>query len=103
MSNLFGLTPEQFLGKPTLHLPLNMIAYAVGDGDKVTGVFQTDMGRELLFGSDKTHVLILGDVFVRPRLVFGSNEFRGHGINGLAREGFVEHDKWINDLIFERK
>lgn len=102
MSNLWGLSAEQILGRPTLHVPLNLIVQDMGEG-KVTGVFQTSAGLPLLHGSRKTHQLILGDAFIRPQLVFESDAFRGSGLASLAMSGFIEHEKWIGGLLFERQ
>lgn len=99
---MFGLTPSQLLGHPTLHLPINFIIQNVSDG-KVVGVFQTTAGNELLMGSTKTHQLMVADAFVRPQLVFESDEFQGYGISGLLKNAFLEHDKWIDGgMIFKR-
>jgi hypothetical protein len=107
---MFGLDHEAFLGKPTWHLPINLIVQQAGHPDneghiKVTGIFQTMMGEQLMHGSDNTHQLVLADAFIRPRLVFESNAFRGDGLAHLAINGFVEREKWLEQgrLIFERE
>ncbi len=96
-----GLTPEMFLGKPTLHLPINMIIQDMGNG-KVIGVFQTTQGEALLHGSAKPHQLIIADVFVRPQLVCESDSFAGDGFSSLATHGFVSADRWIGGELFRR-
>jgi len=109
LADLFGISPEQLLGRPTLHLPLNMIVQKAAhptsdDAGKVVGVFQTSAGQELTFDSAMTHQLILGDAFIRPRLVFESNEFRGVGISHLLTSGFVETETWMkNGPLFNRE
>ena len=89
---MFGLTPEEVLGKPLIHVPINLISQEI-DGEKVIGTFQTTLGQKLMWGSDKTHVMISGDVFIRPHLIFHTNELRGVGIAGLAKCGFIS-DAW---------
>jgi hypothetical protein len=97
---MFDLSPEQLLGKPTLHLPINLIVQNIGEG-KVIGVFQTTQGTELLFNSDKTHQFISGDMFLRPHIVYESNHMRGMGLAGIARDGFIDSE-WLNGQIFKR-
>ena len=105
-----GFTPEMLLGKPTLHLPINMIVQQAADPDddgniKVAGVYQTHIGNQLLYGSEKTHQLILADAFIRPRLVYDTNAFRGSGLSHLATSGFADIEKWQNEgeLLFLRQ
>ena len=103
MDNLFGLSVEQMLGKPTIHLPINMIVQeADAKTGKFWGVWQCEHpnAQRLTFGSDNTHQLIFGDCFVRPKLVLESNEFRGRGIASIATDAFMETDKW--QPIFHR-
>lgn len=98
----FGLSPEMLLGKPTIHIPLNLIIQKV-EGDKVVGVFQTSYGTPLVHGSNKTHQLVIADAFIRPQLVFESNEFRGSGMSHLLTQGFIEQEKWVEGgLLFKR-
>jgi|TARA_Y100000034_G_C6903283_1_gene418428 hypothetical protein len=101
MDNLWGITPEQLLGTPTIHVPINMIVQRVDD-TKVWGVWQCqhENGQKLLWDSQKTHQLILGDCFLRPHLVCDSNEFRGSGVSNLATTAFQETEKWTP--IFHR-
>ncbi len=99
-----GLTPEMFLGKPTLHIPINLIIQDMGDG-KVIGVFQTTQGDALRMGSTKTHQLMMADAYIRPQMVMESNNFRGSGLGYLCTDGFVDHNKWIEGdagLLFKR-
>lgn len=103
MQNLFGLSVEQMLGVPTVHIPINLIAQKVSNG-KYWGIWQSqhpDVER-LLYNSKKTHQLILGDAFIRPHLVVDSNEFRGAGGSHLATHGFAEIDKWGMEPLFKR-
>lgn len=99
---MFDISHEHFLGKPTYHLPLNMIIQKV-EGTKITGVLQTVYGSQLLF-SENTHHLIIGDVFIRPQLVFGSRHLVGRGIASIARDGF-NADEWVQNgtMLFKRE
>jgi hypothetical protein len=99
---MLDLTPDMLLGKPTIHIPFNLIAQNMGDG-KVIGVFQTTAGSPLLWNSSKTHQLWIADAFIRPHLVFESDQFLGCGLNGLATDAFVSPDKWVDGLLFDRR
>ena len=101
---MWGLTAEDLLGRPTLHVPMNLIVQDV-DGDKVTGVFQSSGGSAMKWESDATHQLINGDVFIRPQLVCETNAMRGWGLSNIACNGFVA-DVWKRPegkCIFMRK
>ena len=103
-NNLLGLTTEQMYGKGAIHIPINFIVQKVDDEGRVTGVFQTSAGTPLLFGSKKTHQMILGDAIIRPRLVCESDEFQGSGLSSLACSGFLEHENWFKGgVIFGRE
>ncbi len=41
----------------------------------------------LRYGAGEAHQFILGEVIVRPHLVFATDAYRGHGISGLLRTG----------------
>lgn len=100
-----GLTPEHLLGKPCFHVGMNLIVQKMSDDGKVVGVFQCSQGTPLLHGSDKIHQLILGDVFVRPRLICESDQFAGRGVSSLLRDGFTENsvEIWLKGLRFTRE
>lgn len=98
MDSIFGIDHAKLLmGKDAIHVAINMIVQPMGDDgdDSVTGVFQTRHGRPLQFGRAESHILVLGDAIIRPRLVIASNAFRGSGLNHLATSGFAEFDKWV--------
>lgn len=94
---MLGLSPEQLLGTPTVHIPINLIVQeAAGHDGKFCGVWQAahpDVQR-LLMESNKTHQLVMADAFIRPQMVCDSNEFRGDGLANIACNGFVDTDKW---------
>lgn len=87
-------------GQNAFQIPINMISQEV-EGEKVTGVFQTSIGLPLRFNSQRTHILILGDLVFRPRLVIASDHLRGSGFAGLAKDGFADMDGWLQhgDII----
>lgn len=102
-NDLWGFSVEQMLGKPTIHVPINMIVQeADAAKGKFWGVWQCGHpnSQALTFGSVKTHQLILGDAFIRPNMVLDSNEFRGRGIASIAQQAFTEVELW--NPIFHR-
>lgn len=82
------------MGERAFQLSINLIAQRMDDNN-VIGCFQTSQGLPLLHGSPRTHVLLLGDMIFRPRLVLASDEFRGSGFSHLATNGFAEQEKWL--------
>lgn len=84
-------------GQNAVQVPINFIMQDNDDPDIVSGVFQLKhpLGRNLRFGSKKTHVLALGDMVFRPHLVVETDAFRGHGITGLYTSGFADIDTWV--------
>lgn len=100
MNSLFGDydMAKLMMGERAFHIPVNFIAQQTDKGsDKVAGVWQSSMGKPL-FPDDKfIHVLTLGDMIFRPRLMIGSNSFSGRGISSLYKDGFIDMDKWVNE------
>ncbi len=90
---------KAMFGEHAIHVPINLIVQKVDDDGRVGGVFQTQLGKPLLFGSKKEHQLILGECVIRPHLVAHTNAFVGHGIAGLYRSGWTDTDPWINGGI----
>jgi hypothetical protein len=88
------------MGNRAFQIPLNIIAQRMSADPKdgtVVGVFQTSNGLPLVHNSDLTHVLMLGDVIVRPHVMVGCNAFQGRGMNSLLMSGFADMDTWITD------
>jgi hypothetical protein len=86
------------MGKHAFHIPINLIAQKT-DGAKVAGVWQTCSGLPLLGNSQKyNHVLTLGDMIFRPRLMIGVEKaFCGMGIASLYKDGFADPTKWLRE------
>lgn len=92
-------------GCHAVHVGMNLIMQNQGDGTVII-VAQSRIpeagAHPLLFGSQRTHVLCLGDIVVRPHLVCASDSFRGEGLSNLIRTGFVSTDKWLQgDVILD--
>ena len=82
------------------HIPLNMIFQGTGDPNKFAGVFQFQIDeavvKRLTCGANlnKGHVLVVGDAFVRSKLVMRSEHLVGGGISSVYRSGFTP-DEWV--------
>jgi hypothetical protein len=98
INDFYGFDTTRLLyGQNAFHIPVDFISQRVdSDSGKVWGVFQTSMGLPLMGGSDKTHVLMLGDMFYRPRVIVGSSHLEGTGIAGIAKSGFMDVDAWLD-------
>lgn len=94
-------------GENAVHCGFNMIVQDAGDG-KIIVIAQSTSpikGHQhpLQFGSKRTHVMCMGDIVVRPHMVFGSDAFRGAGLNNLIRTAFTSPAEWIDqgDVILD--
>ena len=87
-------------GENAVHCGFNMIVQDTGDG-KIIVVAQSTSPRKgqhpLQFGSKRTHVMCMGDIVVRPHMVFGSDAFRGVGLSNLIRNAFTSPEQWIDE------
>lgn len=91
-------TTKLFFGQNAVHVPINIIVqpmFSKEEPGTVIGTFQTRNGMPLCFGSKRPHILALGDMVFRPRLVLASDDFRGSGFSHLATCGFASMEKWI--------
>ncbi len=94
--SLFGIDMAKVvMGQNAFQVAFNMIVQTYDDGT-AAGVFQTRHGEPLRAGSKRSHVLMLGDMIYRPRVIIASDAFRGSGIKGLLMDGFAQMDKWID-------
>jgi hypothetical protein len=89
-------------GENAVHCGFNMIVQDAGDGKIIVVAQSTSPQRgqkqhPLQFGSKRTHVLCMGDIVVRPHMVFGSDAFRGAGLNNLIRNAFTSPEQWIDE------
>ena len=99
VNNPFGISPEQMFGEGTVHVPFNFISQGAGDANngKYAGLwqFQHSAPIPLLDHSEHQHILVMGDVFIRPKLVLPSTgKTHGLGISGLYQDGFSELSYW---------
>lgn len=102
---IFGVDMAKvMMGEDAFQVAFNLISQACDDGEKVAGVFQTSHGLPLLAGSQRTHILMLGDMIFRPRLIVATDAFRGAGLSHLAKEGFISAEEWAKgDVILKRE
>lgn len=68
-------------GQNAIHIPIWLVAQS----NREQGVMLAGASRSVLpmYGSDKIHALILGEVIVRPHIVIATNDFVGTGIDGF--------------------
>lgn len=92
---------EALLGDSVIHVPMNFIVQQMGETDNQPAIIAAAQSRGPLTprlfcttGVPFTHTLILGDVFIRPRLVIGTNHLQGHGMAGLCRFD-VSPEEWL--------
>jgi hypothetical protein len=84
-----------------VHIPLNMIFQGVGDPNKMAGVFQFQTDPKLikkLVGGANTHnhhVLMIGDAFIRSKVIIASQHMQGNGIGGIYTTGFADIEGWV--------
>lgn len=84
-----------------VHVPLNMIFQGTGDPNKAAGLFQfqTDprLIKQLTQNADlhRNHVLLIGDAFIRTKIVTQSKHLTGNGIASTYMSGFVNIEDWI--------
>lgn len=88
------------MGERAFQIPLNLITQHASENG-VAGVFQTTQGLQLMGGDANkfVHVLTMGDMIFRPRLMIGSNDFTGWGIGGLFKDGFISHEQWLKGTV----
>lgn len=106
MDEIYEPYIKMLFGDQAVRTGFNMIVQDAGDGRiLVVGQSSGNGSHPLQFGSKRTHVLAMGDMVFRPRLVFGSDEFRGVGLNGLAKRAFLDTDSWITrgDTIIDNE
>jgi hypothetical protein len=94
MNNLLGTDPARFaMGCHARHIPLNLIFQHKGDQEsegKFAGVFQFQYPTDLLSQHEtrRSHIMMLSDVFIRPRVIIATDHLRGIGLAGIYRDGF---------------
>jgi hypothetical protein len=99
LSESMSLYTQAAIGEH-VQVPLNMIFQGTGDPSKVAGVFQFQFNpasiKKLLCGGDtySKHVLLVGDAFIRSKIVMESKHLTGNGIAAAYRDGF-RPDEWI--------
>lgn len=96
---------KAMFGSNAVQVGFNFIAQDAGDGKLIFVAQSTTPGKKhpLFFGSERTHVLAMGDMVFRPHLVLGSDKLRGAGLNNLITSGFTNMDAWGDsaDLILD--
>jgi hypothetical protein len=90
-------------GCHAVHCGFNMIVQDGQDGKiLIVGQSQAKAPHPLRFGSNRTHLLLMGDMVFRPHLVIGTDEMRGRGLTNLVTDGFTDMDTWVRgDIVLD--
>lgn len=95
---------KAMFGQHAVHCGFNMIVQDGENGQAIIVAQSQTVGvHPLRFGSQRTHVLALGDMVFRPHLVMATDALRGRGLSGIVRDGFVDYESWIEqgDLVLD--
>jgi len=84
------------MGEHALSLPFNFVRQKA---DEQRGlILGQETGRALAFGSDMTHVFVMGDMVFRPHLAIESNHCKGMGAAAIiTSSSFCDVDEWIRN------
>ena len=76
---------KYLLGENVIRIPAWMKIQSDENEQTVSfvGASRLQGSHPLSFGSKKSHILMVGEIIVRPHLVMASNEFRSIGVSGL--------------------
>lgn len=87
-------------GMSAVQIPLHGIIQDQGDGTSLIIMASRHSGQPMMFGSKTTHQFFFGDAVFRPRGVWESNKFRGHGVAGLiTSSAFMDPTEWDRLII----
>lgn len=95
---------HMMFGRHAVSVGVNFIMQETEDGMILIGQSKGPSTSKLRFGAKKgrTHVLVLGDMVLRPHLVMASDSFRGAGVTNLVKNGFTSTDKWLEgDIVLD--
>ena len=89
-------------GERAIHVPAWMAVQDAGDSlVSFVGASRVLQGQHpMRFGSDKTHQLFIGELVLRPHVVYASNDCEGYGLAGLATNPF---DMTGGDIIIDNR
>ena len=68
-------------GQNAIHIPAWMVIQNQEEGGVI--IAGASKSTKPMYGSGKTHVLILGEIIIRPHYAVGSNDFEGQGAAGF--------------------
>jgi hypothetical protein len=77
-----GINMTKFMfGEAAIHVPAWLVAQSNSNGG--VAIAGASRSEEPMFGSDKVHAFMIGELIVRPHFVTASDEFVGRGIGGF--------------------
>ena len=84
------------MGEHALSLPFNFVRQKVDEQHGL--ILGQEVGQHLAFGSDMSHVLVMGDMVFRPHLAIESNHCEGMGANAIVTSSsFCDLNEWIRN------
>jgi hypothetical protein len=95
---------RMLMGENAVAVGVNFIMQETEKGMILIGQTNHPSANMLRFKAkkDRTHVLVLGDMILRPHLVLASDSFRGAGTTSLFKDGFTSHEKWLEgDIVLD--
>jgi len=98
--NLYGMDMTKVMfGINAIRLPIWMVAQNNQTAFPFAGASRFN---HAMFGSNKTHTLITGEMIIRPRLVIATDEFIGRGIGGFWTD-IPTPEEWLKngDILIE--
>ena len=87
---------KAMLGEHAVQTSLNFIRQKIDNENKKAVIIGQETKGKLAFGSDMSHILVMGDMIFRPHVIIESNHFEGEGIAFLAQSGF-DLDRWVRN------
>ena len=81
-------------GQHAIHIPCWIKAFESGPGVAFVGASRST---ELMYKAKESHILMLGEIIVRPHFVIGSNHATGYGATGLLTENDL--DAWYDGTV----
>ena len=98
MSGLYGDldVAKLMFGNMAVHVPAWFVVQAGCPESMPVSFVGASRNHALTFGADETHILVVGELVVRPHLIVASNKFIGSGLGGLIT---TTPDEWIHERI----
>ncbi len=85
---------KMIMGESAVQTPFNFVRQKADDTHGL--ILGQEHGVALAFGSNATHVLVMGDMIFRPHLVIESEHLVGMGAAGIiTSSSFADIHEWV--------